>query len=305
VNEISDIPILIVAFNRPQLLVDLISELKLLAPKKVYVAIDGPRVGFLEDHKLVLESREACSLIDWDCSLETKFETKNLGCGKSVSQAISWAFKKEEKLIILEDDIRPDPSFFYFCHELLNKYQDVDEVISISGSNFLGDGKIRDSYRFSSITHVWGWATWSRAWKNYEFDLAENSTRLSIKKIKLHFDCSWIEASAISFLLRQVARKKIDTWDYQLLHMALTQGGLSATSNVNLTTNVGFGKTATHTIEAPKYILSTENMNFPLIHPSLTRDFSADKWIIENAYGVNLQAIIFALFRKAKKLFLG
>ena len=100
------------------------------------------------------------------------FRNENLGCGKAVSEAITWFFDQEEEGIILEDDVLPHSDFFSYCEELLEKYRDTEQVGFISGRNNLyGDRVSDDSYFFSPINHVWGWATWRRTWKLYQFDI--------------------------------------------------------------------------------------------------------------------------------------
>ena len=50
----------------------------------------------------------------------------------------------------------------------------------ISGNNFQGNTRRGDySYYFSRYAHVWGWATWRRAWLNYNFEIGELLTDYS------------------------------------------------------------------------------------------------------------------------------
>ncbi len=97
-------------------------EIKKAKPKKLYIAGDGPR-NKIEKKKTDEVRKFVLDNIDWDCKVKTLFRKKNLGCGKAVSQAITWFFKNEEMGIILEDDCLPSQSFFPFCEELLKKYK--------------------------------------------------------------------------------------------------------------------------------------------------------------------------------------
>ena len=65
-----------------------------------------------------------------------------------------------------------------------------------------------------------------------------------------------------------------------------------ATSNINLVDNIGFGSNSTHTKNRPNYLLSSEEITFPLIHPPPGRDQAADQWIIKNAYGVDFTFVL-------------
>jgi len=44
--------------------------------------------------------------------------------------------------------------------------------MTISGDNFqFGRRRTNYSYYFSRYHHIWGWATWKRAWKYYDLDM--------------------------------------------------------------------------------------------------------------------------------------
>ena len=56
--------------------------------------------------------------------------------------------------------------------ELLEKYRDDERMMTVSGSNFrFGRRRTQDSYYFSRSPHIWGWATWRRAWHHYDGEM--------------------------------------------------------------------------------------------------------------------------------------
>lgn len=156
----------------------------------------------------------------------------------------------------------------------------------------MNDGFIRDSYRFSAITHGWGWATWRRTWELYPKDEFDNVLIPSVREFKTFFNCTTFEALQLKRIFNAVKRKKINAWDFQFVFMAMKYGANCATSNSNLVENTGFGVNSTHTKVKPDFILPLQNIHFPLTHPLPVRDISADSWIIHNAYGVNFTYII-------------
>ncbi|HSP63875.1 MAG TPA: hypothetical protein VLQ90_12890, partial [Pyrinomonadaceae bacterium] len=86
-----------------------------------------------------------------------------------MSSGIDWVFEQVEEAIILEDDCLPHPSFFRFCEELLERYRDDERVAAIGGSNLLPEwSKDTQSYHFSLLGGIWGWASWRRAWRYYD-----------------------------------------------------------------------------------------------------------------------------------------
>jgi hypothetical protein len=179
-------PVLLIAFNRPEETSRVISRLREVKPGKIYFAVDGPRLNRLGEESLVREVRDLVSTFDWHCAIRTRFLDANLGCGLGVSSAISWALESEECVIILEDDIVPVMSFFKFCDELLELYKDSKDIFSISGCNFVPEDVLSssDSYRFSSIPNVWGWAVWKRSWESYSFDMHNWRDELQIDELK-------------------------------------------------------------------------------------------------------------------------
>ena len=136
------IPILLIAFNRPQNTRRVIEALRQIRPKTVFVAADGPRQGNLSDSALCAEVRSLVSeTIDWPCEIKTSYNQVNLGCRKGVVKALDWFFGEVEEGVILEDDVVPTQDFFTYCEELLNRYRFDQRVGSISGNSFLPNDK--------------------------------------------------------------------------------------------------------------------------------------------------------------------
>lgn len=292
-------PVLVVAFNRPEHLAILIDQLRKQRPKIIYFAVDGAREGVLGELQLVRETRALASRFDWDCRIRTKFSEKNLGCGMGVSSAISWAFETENELIVLEDDIIPDPSFFPYCEELLDFHKGSNDVFAISGCNLVPSSLLNrdESYRFSQIPHVWGWALWKRSWDLYEFELSNWHAQLSMTELRKAVGGSWIASLMWARIFSLMEKKKIDTWDYQLVFAAIKNKSFIATSNVNLTENIGFGNDATHTTIVPQYILDRGSVSFPLKHPATLVNARVDAWTQKNCFGCSYPSVLALIVR--------
>ena len=263
-------PILYLIFNRPDLTEITFLSICNIKPKKLFIAADGPRTGNQDDELNCMIARQyVLSKIDWDCEVQTLFRDANLGCGIAVSSAISWFFSHVEKGIILEDDCLPDLSFFNYCENLLDYYYHDDEVMSISGTNLLGNTsrKNKESY-FWSFGGIWGWATWRRAWINFDFNMSKLSqVPIQEKLRKSLFTDGWYNHYYTMFIETSIG--KIDTWDAQWFFSILINNGISINPRVNLVKNIGFGASATHTKnDKDKFGSSTiKQIIFPLIHP--------------------------------------
>jgi hypothetical protein len=295
-------PVLLVAFNRPNETMQVIERLRSVKPERVYFAVDGARSDRPDEIRLVHQTQKLVTEFDWDCQIHTKFQVRNLGCGRGVSSAITWALTNEESIIVLEDDVLPELSFFPFCQQLLERYKDDNRIFAISGSNFVPQRYIStpDSYRFAPITHVWGWAVWKRSWEEYQFDICDWRKSLTFTQLRRQLGGSWLAAVLWSKLFNLVAQQKIDTWDYQLAFATLKSHSLVANTNVNLTENLGFNERATHTERAPKYLLPTFEIEFPLLHPEVRIDKIASRWTQRYVFGAGFFSGIYLLGKFVK-----
>ncbi|MEO7214160.1 nucleotide-diphospho-sugar transferase [Mucilaginibacter sp.] len=241
-------PILLLIFNRPELTEKVFVEIKKQRPQYLYIAADGPRINKENEVEKCRATRQVVlDNIDWTCQVKTLFRDENIGCGKAVSEAITWFFDNVEQGIILEDDCLPSSSFFSFCEELLNKYHDNSQVMHIGGSNFQDKNVAgENSYYFSNYIHIWGWATWRRAWQKYEFNLQGNDPQLAYM-LKYKFS-NGIERHFWQHSFETMANHLIDTWDTQWVHCFFKHNGIGITTAQNLISNIGCGPDATHTI---------------------------------------------------------
>jgi hypothetical protein len=283
-----DTPILFLVFNRPDTTQQVFEVIRKIKPAKLYVAADGPRLHKEGEKEKCEAVRKIASQIDWVCEFTTLFREENLGCGKAVSEAITWFFQHEEEGIILEDDCLPAESFFYYCTELLHKYRNDEKIMHIGGSNFQnGKKRGRGDYYFSAIPHIWGWATWKRAWDKYDFTLngySDNECLEMLKKLcrKDHIINYWVN------IYNAMSKGMIDTWDYQWHYTLLKNNGISISPNINMVSNIGFGINATHTTE--ENILLSDLPIFEITnlkHPGkIIVSTIADHYTYKHIYGI-------------------
>ena len=259
--NILNTPILFLIFNRLDTTKKVFETIKKNKPSKLYIASDGARVHKQGEKEIVQQVRDfVLENIDWNCEVQTLLRQENLGCKEAVSSAISWFFKNEEMGIILEDDCLPDDSFFYFCQDLLIKYQNDTRIWLITGTNDLVEDVSTDkeAYYFSKYEHIWGWASWRRAWQYYDKDISYYPD-LKAKNEYMYF----------SKIYDKLYRKGIDTWDYQWKLTIMINNGLSIIPTVNLISNIGFGVGATHTHSAEDTNANRKvgKITFPIQHP--------------------------------------
>lgn len=284
-----DKPILFLVFNRPLQTMVVFEAIRAQRPSKLYIAADGPRSEKPGEKELCDETRNAVlEAVDWPCSVRTLLRDENLGCGKAVSSAINWLFHQEEEGIILEDDCVPDPTFFTFCASMLDRFRNNTGVYHINGSNFqMGHTRGDGSYYASRYAHIWGWASWRRAWIQYDFTMNRYSDR---------------SREGLNAMLRdelqRVYNKEVDTWDIQWFFSVWFNEAWCITPNCSLVRNIGYGKEATHTHQTPSWFSQMRYGTLPAIkHPSaLCCDVTADQFTTATLYNSSV------LVKKLKKI---
>ena len=287
-SKIFNTPILLIAFNRPELTQKVLNRIREVNPKFLFVAVDGARENNPSDKEKCQQVKDLVLNFGWKCQVKTLFQGNNLGCKLGPVAAINWFFENVEKGIVLEDDVLADKSFFYYCQELLSKYQNDMSIASISGNNFQFDKqRTADSYYFSRYSHTCGWATWQRAWQLYDVDIKQWAKYKKEKWLSDIFE-SKLSAYYWKLIFDGVYSGKNDTvWDYQWNFMTWTHNMLSILPNQNLIQNIGFGSSdATHTKRlSPLALNPVKPIKFPLIHPvKVTRDAIADDTTQRNNY---------------------
>jgi hypothetical protein len=233
------VPVLFCIFNRPETTGRVFELIRRARPERLYIAADGPRPRKPGEDALCTQTRLIAQEVDWPCTVHTLFRKSNLGCARAVSSAITWFFERESEGVILEDDILPHPDFFPFCAALLEKYRNVPEVMLVSGNNFqLGLRRGEASYYFSVFAHIWGWASWARAWKF--FDPAMPGLNRFVRSPGL-WPVDVPEARYLWQLLQEAAAGRVDSWACALTYALVRQKGLCVIPQHNLTRNIGFG----------------------------------------------------------------
>lgn len=279
-------PIALIIFNRPENTARVLETIADARPEKLLIIADGPRPVEPGESEKCLAARAVVENVNWDCEVLRNYSDINLGCGRRPATGIDWVFENVERAIILEDDCLPHPTFFPFCEELLERYRDDERVMTISGNNFqYGAKSTSHSYYFSTYPHTWGWATWRRAWRLYDFQaqlwppLRETSFLLDVLG----------DPDSVPYWrdIFDSLETRPDVWDYQWIFTCWVQHALAILPNVNLVSNIGWGQNSTHTsaLDNPSANLATEAMAFPLDHPAgMVRNREADKFTFENHY---------------------
>ena len=279
-------PVAFIIFNRPDTTGEVLERIRKAKPTKLYLISDAPRAGREDDVRLVNETRSLVENgIDWECEVYKNYAEANMGCRDRVASGISWVLEKEDRVIILEDDIVVADDFFRYMQETLEYYKDNERVMMVSGTNLIKDYEIPGDYAFSCFSGIWGWGTWARAWKHYDVDIKDWP---QIHKSG-RFKCV-MNGLAYIFLKRNmdsVYNHVKDTWDIQWDFCRYKYHGLGVVPKHNMVNNIGFGREdATHTSGESFEDFSYGSMNIPMqYNVEVARDVQYDKAYIKKYFG--------------------
>lgn len=276
-------PVAFCIFNRPELTRRVFEAIAESKPKTLLIIADGARADVPGEQQQVDETRQVIERIDWPCDVKTNFSSINLGCKHRMASGLDWAFEQSEELIILEDDCLPSRSFFTYCQQLLDRYRDDERIMMISGDNFQPQPRSSSSYYFSRWTHIWGWASWRRAWKHFDVNITSWPDIKSTRQL-MSVCGSESEYNHWSATLDLQHAGKIDTWDFPWAYACWINSGLTILPEKNLISNLGFGPTATHTTDANSRLAQLETAELgELIHPvHVAPNYIADQFTWEH-----------------------
>jgi hypothetical protein len=256
-------------YNRPLQTARVFTRLAEVRPKRLFLIADGPSDEL--DALPCDAARSAVNDVSWDCQVSRNYSDVHMGNRRRVTSGIDWVFSRAERAIFLEDDCLPDPTFIPYCDEMLASYADDEHVMTISGDNFqFGVEHSPYSYYFSAVHHLWGWATWRRAWAHHDAQM-----RQWRRVAETDFPGEFLPTYAAHYhkrLMGQTYRGELDSWQYSWIFACWLRRGLCALPSVNLVSNIGFGPGATNCKRPDaSAALRTQPIEFPLRHPPFER----------------------------------
>jgi hypothetical protein len=134
-------PVAFLIFNRPDTTEKVFQAIRQAQPPQLLVVADGLRPDQPEDVRDCTAARSIIEQVDWDCQARKNYADVNLGGGWRIASGLDWVFDTVDRAIALEDYCLPHPSFFRYCEEVLEKYQDDERIMTILGTIGLGRWK--------------------------------------------------------------------------------------------------------------------------------------------------------------------
>jgi GT2 family glycosyltransferase len=168
----------------------------------------------------------------------------NLGLSRSIVAGVSELTEEYGRVIVIEDDFLVSPWFLDYMITALDRYADQAQVYQISGYMFPVEHARKPDAFFLPLTTTWGWGTWDRAWKIFDWDAtgAIESLRDPDLRRQFELDGSYPYAS----MLEQRLRNENDSWGILFLWAVFNVGGLVLHPRESLIWVGGFDRSGTH-----------------------------------------------------------
>jgi len=276
-----NVSVAIIFFIRPDTLELTFAQIQKARPSKLFLIQDGPRQSKPEDIEKVKECRKIIDAIDWECEVYRNYSEINQGCGNRTLSGLKWVFENVDRAIILEDDCVADESFFRFCAELLDKYENDTRINMITGFNHLGIyEETSDSYFYGKTSPSTGWATWRRCWDMFDTELTCIDDERLVKLLKRDINNKSEARRLVRFFQdtrkKIKSKKKVGYWAGQWGINKYIYSGLVIISTKNMIKNIGVGPGATYSGHSYElfskrlkkiFFMDIYEMKFPLKHP--------------------------------------
>lgn len=232
------IPIILFAYARPDHLRQTLDCLRENQVPLIYAFSDGPRTP--DKAPAVTQVREMLRAIDW-CEVIICERETNLGLGRSILAGVTEVLVKHEAAIIFEDDLICVPGTYAYLCAALEKYQDDDRVMSITGWThpLVTPGDVTDLPYFDGRAECWVWGTWARAWHGMEIDAKTLMEQCKDEGIDIYrYGADLVNMAKAE--LRQ------NIWAVRLLYLHILKKALCLRPPWSMVEHIGFDTNATN-----------------------------------------------------------
>ena len=254
-------PIALFTYNRPRHVSQVISALQknlLASNSDLFIFSDAPKNKF--EVEAVLAVRQYIETVNGFKSINVVKREKNCGLAHSIIDGVTSIVNKYGRIIVLEDDLIVTKNYLEFMNRALDKYENEEKIIQISGFMFPVELDSDEDSVFLPLITSWGWATWKSAWQLFDADAKGYEKVNSDIELRNRFNLN----GAYDFysMLQDQLAGKIDSWAICWQLSTFLYGGLTLYPTQSLVMNAGFDGSGTHRYEQGLLSRSSINENF-------------------------------------------
>jgi hypothetical protein len=240
-------PLAIFVYKRPEHARRMLESVLMNAGARdspIYVFCDGARSA--ADAAEVARTREVVQDLA-PARAEVVERDANLGLARSIIAGVSMLADRYGKVVVLEDDLVLSPLALDYFNAALERYRDVERVMHVSGYMYPVKAALPESFFYREAT-CWGWATWARAWKDFEPDGKKIRRFIEERGLRHEFDA--FGSMPFFRMLNQQISGRIDSWAIRWYGSLRMHDGLALHPGRSLIQNKGHDGTGEHTIRS-------------------------------------------------------
>lgn len=237
-------PILLFVYNRPEHLKRTVESLvknPLADESELFVFSDAPKTD--ADKENVDYVRRYVHAIEGFKNVTVIERSENWGLARGIIDGVTRLVNKYGRVIVLEDDLVVAPYFLQFMNDALEMYKDEPKVGHIQACDFTKDTSLPETFLIK-WTGSWGWATWDRAWKNFNPDGKVLLKELEDRGLTYKFDFNG--KYGYTRMLRRQIEGKNNSWAIRWNASLFLKDILSLNVGRSLVQNEGFDGSGTN-----------------------------------------------------------
>ncbi|WP_276485260.1 glycosyltransferase [Paraflavitalea pollutisoli] len=272
-------PIILFVYNRPEHTRQTVASLQknhFASNSELFIYSDGPRSN---DHRAsVSQVRDYVAKITGFKQVKIVHREKNMGLAQNIKDGVTSMLKTYKNVIVLEDDMILSPYFLEYMNHSLQKYEQVEEVISIHG--YCVPIQYPQATFFLRGADCWGWATWQRGWKLFNDDASLLLEKLTQQKLLYAFDLDG--TYDYSGMLRHQIDGRVNSWAIKWYASAFLANKLTLYPAQSLVQNIGGDGSGTHLQNAEHNNTPLNNHRILLQDIPIEESYSARKLICQH-----------------------
>jgi hypothetical protein len=237
-------PIALFIYNRPahtRVVLESLSRCRRLEECTLKIYCDGPKRS--EDAAAVNAAREVAR--EWAARLDAEVieRESNLGLARSVVNGVSELCESHGRVIVIEDDFSLSPAFLDYMLSALDLYENDTNVYQICGYMFPIRHAPKPDAFFLPLTTTWGWATWARAWRIFDWRPAD-ADALRDPEVRRRFNLN--NGYPYAEMLELKLNGENDSWGILFWWAVFRANGLVLHPRKSLVWNGGFDESGVH-----------------------------------------------------------
>ena len=285
-------PIALFVYNRPDHTLETLDHLKkndLAAESDLFIFSDGPRSQ--KDEDAINEVRKIARQVTGFKTVKVVEREHNMGLAKSIINGVTELVDTYGHVIVFEDDLVSSPYTLKYFNEALERYRYDDKVMHISSYIFpIDNADLPETFLFRAALS-WGWATWARAWRNFEPDVDKLIVQFDDEKIK-----QFSIEGTMNFWkqMQDFKAGKNNSWAIRWYASVFLNGGLTLNPSRSLVHNIGHDGSGTHSNIENMYgtqIAQNPITYFPDVLEEDKKAYEVIKYFLSNRKGSMLQRI--------------